>query len=165
VGWLGTKCDSPDTVWYWQTNKPKPQVVDLPLVPVQSQLNSQVPSVSGCDAVPFGVYFTTLVTLIVRLSARSTSQLQPLNVKDEGSAIFRSIEKYFHESFRRNLTFSNSAVRTSNSASCRPVSSSFTTGRVTGAPFPSAQASRQGLDGPGIEYQWGRDFPHPLDRP
>jgi hypothetical protein len=56
-------------------------------------------------------------------------------------------------------------VRTSNSASCRPVGSSVTTGWVTLAPFPSAQESRHGLDGPGIEYQWGRDFPHPSRPP
>ena len=69
--------------------------------------------------------------------------------------------KYLPENFRRNLTFNNAAVRTSNSASCRPAGSSVTTWWVTGAPFPSAQASRYGLDGPGIEYQWGRDFPNP----
>jgi hypothetical protein len=25
-------------------------------------------------------------------------------------------------------------------------------------------AARYGLDGPGIEYRWGRDFPHPARR-
>jgi hypothetical protein len=135
--------------------------MDLPVAPVQSQLTNQVPSVSGCDAVPFGVHFTTLVTILVRLSSRSTSHLEPLDIKDVGSAIFRSIGKYLPESFRRNLTFSNSAVRTSNSASCRPVGSSVITGWVTGAPFLSARANHCGLDVPGIEYQWGRDFPHP----
>ena len=132
--------------------------MDLPLAP------NRVPSVSECDAVPFGVHFTTLVTIVVRLSSRSTSHLEPLDIKDEGSAIFRSIEKYLPESFRRNLTYSNAAVRTSNSASCRPVGSSVTTGWMAGAPFPSAQASRYGLDGSGIEYQWGRNYPH-LSRP
>jgi len=109
--------------------------MDLPLAPVQSQLASQVPSVSGCDAVPFGVHFTTLVTILVRLSSWSTSHLEPLDIKDEGSAIFLSIGKDLPQSFRRNLTISNSAVGTSNSASCRHVGSSATTGWVTGAPF------------------------------
>ena len=132
----------------------------MPLAPVQSQLTSQVPSISECDAVPFGVHFTTLVTILERLSSRSTSRLESLDIKDEGSAIFRSIGKYLPESFRRNLTFNNAAVRISNSASCCPVGSSVTTGWVTGAPFPWAQASRYGLDGPGIEYQWERNFPN-----
>ena len=109
----------------------------------------QFPRVSGCDAVPFVVHFTTLVTILVRLSSRSSSHLEPLDIKDEGSAIFRSIGKYLPESFRRNLTFSNSTVRTSNSASFLPVGSSVTTGWVNGAQFLSgaSESLRPGWSG------------------
>ena len=33
---------------------------------------------------------------------------------------------------------------------------------MTGRGSADGMATRCGLDGPGIEYQWGRDFPRPF---
>ena len=62
VGRLVTKCDSRLTLCGIDKQK---------LTPFQNKITNQDPSVSGCDAVPLGVHFTTVIKTLVRLASAS----------------------------------------------------------------------------------------------